>query len=42
MDADSERVLKSWFNGVFDRRDERARRALQDIVNLKASFGRRR
>ncbi|KAJ9644667.1 hypothetical protein H2199_003630 [Coniosporium tulheliwenetii] len=37
-----ERVLKSWFNGVFERRDRRARKKLQDIVDSRADFGRRR
>lgn len=40
--ADWERVLKSWFNGVFERRDRRARKKLQDIVDSRADFGRRR
>ena len=40
--ADSGRVLPNIFNGGFDRREQRARKTLQEVVDAQIAAGRKR
>jgi hypothetical protein len=39
---DSLRILPSFYNGFLDRRDARAAKALEKVVNEKGNFGKKR
>ena len=39
---DSKRLLPKFYNGFLDKRDRRARKALEKVANEKGNFGQRR
>jgi hypothetical protein len=41
-ETDSERVLHKFYNGPFERRDRRAQRALDKVVERSGAFGKKR